>query len=116
MQQQYDNTNSGALKVAQQKKSEKSPDYNGRINVEGREYYISGWAKVSKQGEDYLSLSVRPIDQQGQQYGNQQGNQMYGQQQPPMRPQQPQRAAGFARSPQGGFPQQRNDMDQDIPF
>jgi len=53
----YDNTNSGAL-FSSVKKSEKSPDFTGKINVEGKEYRLAGWRKTSQAGKKYLSLKV----------------------------------------------------------
>ena len=64
---QYDNTNSGAIFPAREKKSEKHPDMTGSLNVNGVEYYVSAWTKVSKQGNKFLSLSVNPKQQVAQQ-------------------------------------------------
>lgn len=55
----YDNTNSGALFFEQDKKSDKHPDYKGSINVNGKEYWISAWDKISKKGTNFISLSVQ---------------------------------------------------------
>lgn len=55
---EYDNTNSGALFVKKNKKSEKSPDYDGKINVEGKDWAIAGWKRTSKNGNTFLSLKV----------------------------------------------------------
>ena len=59
---QYDNTNSGAIFPAREKKTEKHPDMTGSLNVEGVEYYVSGWTKVSQKGQKFLSLSVKAKD------------------------------------------------------
>ncbi len=58
----YDNTNKGALFQAKEKKTDKHPDYDGSINVEGHDYWVSGWRKVSKNGNTFLSLSVKRKD------------------------------------------------------
>jgi hypothetical protein len=58
----YDNTNSGALFQAKEKKTEKHPDYDGSINIDGKDYWLSGWRKTSKNGNQFLSLSVRAKD------------------------------------------------------
>ena len=63
---QYDNTNSGAIFPAREKKSEKHPDMTGSLNVGGVEYYVSGWTKVSQKGQKFLSLSVNPKQQVAQ--------------------------------------------------
>jgi uncharacterized protein (DUF736 family) len=56
----YDNTDKGSLFTNDKKETEKHPDYNGSINVGGREYWLSGWKKKSeKTGKTFLSLSVR---------------------------------------------------------
>ena len=39
-------------------------DYAGAINIEGREYWLSGWISEMKKGGKYLSLSIKPKDEQ----------------------------------------------------
>ena len=56
--QEYDNTNSGALFQAKEKRTAKSPDYSGNLDVEGQEYWISGWKRKSKAGKVFLSLAL----------------------------------------------------------
>jgi hypothetical protein len=57
---EYDNTNRGALFVNGRKETEKHPDYNGSINIEGVDYWLSGWKSFGKKdGKMYLSLSVK---------------------------------------------------------
>lgn len=51
--------NSGALFINNRKEKENHPDRQGQIMVEGVEYWLSGWCKVSKAGEKYISLSVK---------------------------------------------------------
>ena len=67
MSQQYDDTNRGALFKNTRKETDKHPDYKGSINVDGTEYWVSSWLKVSGKGEKYLSLSVQPKDSAPQQ-------------------------------------------------
>lgn len=55
---QYDNTNRGILFENDRKRGNKDPDCKGTINVDGRDYWISGWWKDTKKGEA-LSLSVQ---------------------------------------------------------
>lgn len=57
MSQQYDNTNSGVLFKNDEKKNEKSPEYTGKINIEGKEYKLSAWVKEGKKGK-FFSLKV----------------------------------------------------------
>jgi len=54
----YDNTNTGVLFRAGEKRSDKSPDYIGSLNVEGKEWTIFGRMKKSKAGKPFMSLSV----------------------------------------------------------
>lgn len=53
----YDNTNTGALFKAE-KKSEKHPDYSGKINIDGTDHYLSAWIKESRAGNKFMSLSL----------------------------------------------------------
>lgn len=65
--QQYDQTNRGALFVNDRKQSDKHPDMNGKININGVDYWLSGWWKQTQRGE-ILSLSLgQPVNQQQQQ-------------------------------------------------
>ena len=50
--------NSGIMFNNDRKQSEKSPDLSGELNVEGKNYYISGWRRPGKNGE-FISLSVK---------------------------------------------------------
>jgi hypothetical protein len=56
----YDNTNRGALFRNDEKDGENDRDYSGTLDVDGTEYWISGWVKTSKAGKRYLSLAVTP--------------------------------------------------------
>ncbi len=49
---------SGSLFREQEKKSEKSPDYTGKVKIEGKELRLAGWIKQTKSGDTYLSLAV----------------------------------------------------------
>jgi len=55
---QYDNTNRGALFKNDKKETEKQPDYKGKINVNGQDFYLSAWIKSAKDGGKFMSLSV----------------------------------------------------------
>ena len=67
MTQQYDNTNRGSLFKNDKKTEDKHPDLSGSINIDGKEYWISGWSKVSKGNSKYISLSVRVKQEQTRQ-------------------------------------------------
>lgn len=55
---QYDNTNSGVLFRNDRKETENHPDYTGTINIEGQEYWLSGWLN-DKKGRKYQKLSAK---------------------------------------------------------
>jgi len=61
----FDNTNRGVLFKNTDKKAgnsahEKWPDYQGRLNVNGADLWLSAWIKTDKSGRKYMSLSVKP--------------------------------------------------------
>jgi hypothetical protein len=58
----FDNTNRGALFRNEDKdpNNDKDRDYNGSLNVNGEEFWLSAWVKTSKAGKKYMSLSVKP--------------------------------------------------------
>jgi len=64
---QYDNTNRGSLFKNEKKTEDKHPDLGGTLNVDGTDYWISGWTKVSKGGQKFISLSIRPKQDQTRQ-------------------------------------------------
>jgi uncharacterized protein (DUF736 family) len=37
-----------------------APNYSGGVNIDGREYQLAGWRKISKAGKEYISLNIRP--------------------------------------------------------
>lgn len=59
---QYDETNRGALFKNSRKTKDSHPHMTGRINVEGKEYWISAWTKTDRNGNRFQSLSVNPIE------------------------------------------------------
>jgi hypothetical protein len=64
MEREQTRDNSGVLFKASEKRSEKSPDYTGKVVIGGTTYRLSGWKKTTKDGSPYLSLAVRPMDAQ----------------------------------------------------
>lgn len=52
--------NSGALWKNKRKKQENHPDFQGEALIGGREYWVSGWARESQQGNRYTSLAFKP--------------------------------------------------------
>jgi len=67
MAQTYDKTNSGAIFINTNRKSDTHPDRTGSLDVEGVDYWISGWMKKDKEGKPYLSLSIKPKEEQPRQ-------------------------------------------------
>ena len=63
---EYDNTNRGVLFRDENPKSEKAPSHTGTLNVNGTEYRVAAWVKVSKAGNKFFSLSVSPKDEKPQ--------------------------------------------------
>lgn len=60
---QYDNTNKASLWKNDRKTEDKHPDYKGSVNVEGVEYWMSGWINTAgpnskRAGEKYISLRL----------------------------------------------------------
>ena len=102
---QFDNTNRGVVFVNERKERDSQPDMNGSINIEGTDYWLSGWWKTPQSGgEDFLSLSVKLKD--GQQRAAP-AQQQRG------RPAQTQRGRPQQAAPAGGG---SGDDDSDIPF
>jgi hypothetical protein len=60
---EYSNENRGSLFKNDKKTEDRHPDMSGSINIDGIEYWISGWKKKSKADVGFISLSVRPKEQ-----------------------------------------------------
>lgn len=56
MSQKYDNTNRGVLFKNDRKETDNHPDYTGRIDIDGTEYFLSAWIKDGRNGK-FMSLS-----------------------------------------------------------
>jgi hypothetical protein len=54
---EYDNNNSGVLFKNDKKGNERSPDYTGKVNVEGKEMRLAAWIKEGKAGK-FMSLKL----------------------------------------------------------
>jgi len=58
---EFDNTNKGILSRNDRKEKDQHPDFKGQINIEGTEYWLSGWVKGRKDGTGkFFSLSAAP--------------------------------------------------------
>ena len=67
MEQQYDNRDKGVLFKNEKKTKERSPDYQGSINIAGTDHWLSAWIATSKSGKKFLSLSIGKVKEQKQQ-------------------------------------------------
>lgn len=69
MAQQYDNTNRGSLfGNTRKRQGKKDPDLQGKIDVEGTEYWLSAWFfNYEKDGEKRKGISLAlgdPVEDQ----------------------------------------------------
>lgn len=59
----YDPTNRGTLSRNNRKTEDRHPDFTGQLNVEGTDYWLSGWVQERKDGSGkFFSLSIRKKD------------------------------------------------------
>jgi len=58
----YDNTNTGALFTNDRKTNDRQPGFTGKVDVEGKEYWLSAWAKKTRTGKPFMSLALTPVD------------------------------------------------------
>ena len=58
----FDNTNRGSIWKNEKKTTETHPDFTGSINVEGKEFWVSGWKRKADASPKApaLSFSVQP--------------------------------------------------------
>jgi hypothetical protein len=59
---QYDDRNKGALFRNEDKQGDDDRDFSGSIDAEGRSFWISGYLKISKAGQKYIRLVLKPKD------------------------------------------------------
>ncbi len=55
---EYDNNMRGVL-FQNDKAKDTQPDYKGSCEIDGRQYWLSGWKKLSKDGKSFLSLAIQ---------------------------------------------------------
>lgn len=59
----YDNSMKGTLGKNKRKEKDSHPDYSGSCEIDGVEYWISGWIKENgKTKERFFSLSFKEKD------------------------------------------------------
>ena len=54
--------NTGSIWANDKKQADNHPDRTGSALIGGREYWLNGWLKKTKDGKPYLSLSFKPKD------------------------------------------------------
>ncbi len=59
----YDNTNRWTLNKNTEKRDDKDRDYKGSIDVDGKQYWLSGYIKHGTNGP-FISGTVKPKDVQ----------------------------------------------------
>jgi hypothetical protein len=66
MDKEFDNTNRGAIWRNDKKTTEKHPDVTGTINVDGKDYWLSGWTKGATDSAKapIMKFAVTPKDKQ----------------------------------------------------
>lgn len=62
----------GSLFVNKFKKAENHPDREGTVMLNGVEYKIAGWLKETKEGEKFLSLTIKPKEDKDKSSGGEQ--------------------------------------------
>ena len=108
----FDNTNRGAIFVNDRKQTDKHPDWNGKLNVDGVERWVSGWIKQGRSG-DFISLSLgKPVEDQ-QPQRTQQPPSRGAAQRPGSRPASP---PPHRQSRPPSQPQGYDDFDEGPPF
>lgn len=55
---------SGAVFKNKKKEKDTHPDRTGDCLIDGKEYWISGWIKQDRNGEQFMSLAFKPKDAQ----------------------------------------------------
>ena len=57
--QEYDNKNTFMLFYETEKKTDKSPDFTGKLtDINGKEWRVAAWERTSKNGNNFLSGKV----------------------------------------------------------
>lgn len=67
----YDNTNRWTLNKNDRKQQDSHADYQGKINVEGKEYWLNGWVKDGPNGK-FISGTIKAVGEQQRQAPQQQ--------------------------------------------
>jgi hypothetical protein len=60
---QYDNNMRGILGRNERREKDSQPEFTGRCEIDGKEFWISAWVKESAKGK-FFSLSFKPKEEQ----------------------------------------------------
>jgi hypothetical protein len=55
-----DYTNRGILGKNLRRQADTHPTHSGHINIDGKEFWLSGWVREGDDGSRYFALSVKP--------------------------------------------------------
>ena len=80
---------SGALFKNNRKEKDTHPDYRGDAKINGQDYWLSAWIKEGKNGK-FFSLSIQPKEER--------------------------RVPQRFKSADAGLPEDRGNLDDEIPF
>jgi hypothetical protein len=59
-----DKTDSGILEKNKKKENEKQADHKGKINIAGKEFWISGWDNTSQNGgKQYIKIILKSVEE-----------------------------------------------------
>lgn len=64
---EYDNTNRFSLFKNANPVSDSSPTHTGKLNIDGKEYYLNAWLRDGKSGNKFYSGTVKPVVEKGSQ-------------------------------------------------
>ena len=56
---EYDNNLRGVLFPEKEKRSDNSPDYSGSCEIDGKQYWLDGWKRLSRSGDPFLSIRFK---------------------------------------------------------
>lgn len=62
-QPEFDNNLRGVLFKNKRKKKKAQPDFTGSAEIDGVEYWLSGWSRKSKSGNSFVSLAFTVKDE-----------------------------------------------------
>lgn len=92
--------NNGSIFRNNRKENDKQPDLSGSGMVNGKEVWVSGWRKIDKNGDEWISLAFKDKEPRRD---------------APAREEQPQKYED-RRDPPANRPAPKPDFDDSVPF